>query len=230
MPVDLQLRDQVVLVVGGAGYIGSVVTERFRQEGATTVVASRRASDDLDSVVMDATDPVSVRSAIAGVVSTHGRIDALVVTAAPSAQTLDPARSSEPEQILEAVDSKALAFLRVATEVIPNMREAGYGRIVVISGQNALVTGNITGSVRNAATIMVAKNLADELAGSGIAVNAVNPGLVADEPPREVEIGRAGSTSPQQVADLVAFLASPISGVSGESIAVGHRVRGVMSF
>jgi NAD(P)-dependent dehydrogenase (short-subunit alcohol dehydrogenase family) len=228
--MDLQLQNQVVIVVGGAGYIGSVVTERLRQEGATVVVASRRALDDTDSVTMDARDPESIRSAIARVVAKHRQIDALVVTAAPRAQTMDPARSSDPDQILEALDSKALSFLRVATEVIPRMREAGYGRIVAVSGQNALVTGSITGSVRNATTIIIAKNLADELAGTGITVNTVNPGTVEDDPARGVDLAHAGAASPQQVADLIAFLASPISGVSGESIAVGHRVRGVISF
>jgi NAD(P)-dependent dehydrogenase (short-subunit alcohol dehydrogenase family) len=110
------------------------------------------------------------------------------------------------------------------------MTEAGFGRIVGISGQNAFTTGNITGAVRNAALIIVAKNLADSVAGTGVTVNAVNPGTVREDPPSEVELGKAGASRPSDVANLVAFLVSPISGaLSGESIAVGHRTRGFIS-
>jgi NAD(P)-dependent dehydrogenase (short-subunit alcohol dehydrogenase family) len=225
--MDLKLHGHIALVVGGAGYIGSAITTRLRDEGATVVVASRHATD---GVVLDASDPSSVEAAVAEVLSTHGRIDVLVVTAAPSARTLDPARNSDPDQVRDAFDGKPLVFLRVADEVVPSMREAGYGRVVVISGQNAFMTGSIAGSVRNAATIVVAKNLADELAGTGITVNTVNPSIVADDPASEVEPGRGGESSPEQIADLVAFLASPRSVVSGESIAIGHRIRGVTSF
>jgi NAD(P)-dependent dehydrogenase (short-subunit alcohol dehydrogenase family) len=221
--MDLQLQDHVALVVGGAGFIGSAVADRLRAEGATVVVASRTATD---GVALDARDDESVRAAVASVLAEHGRIDALVVTAAPSAQTLDPTRNGDPAQVMDALDGKALVFLRLANAVIPAMRDAGYGRVVVVSGQNAWITGSITGSVRNAATILIAKNLADSLAGTGVTVNAVNPGTVKSEPETAVQPGSPGQSSPQQIADLIAFLASPISAVSGESIAIGHRVRG----
>jgi NAD(P)-dependent dehydrogenase (short-subunit alcohol dehydrogenase family) len=211
---------------------------RAREEGATVVIASRRgggqsgeqSGEQSDGIVMDARDDDSVTAAVARIVQQHGRLDAVVVTAAPSAQTLDPARNGDPAQVAEAVDAKALAFLRVANAVIPVMREADYGRIVGISGQNAFITGNITGSVRNAALIIAAKNLADELADTGITVTTVSPGIVADEPATSVQPGKGGESSPTQIADLVAFLISPLSAVSGESIAVGHRVRGAVSF
>jgi NAD(P)-dependent dehydrogenase (short-subunit alcohol dehydrogenase family) len=117
--------------------------------------------------------------------------------------------------------------LRVANAAIPEMRAAGYGRIVGISGQNAFLTGNLAGSVRNAALIIAAKNLADALAGTGVTVNAVSPGTVVEQPSADVEHGRSGQCRPADIADLTAFLVSPLSGaISGESIAVGHRVRG----
>ena len=225
--MDLGLRGRVALVVGGSGLIGRAVVRRLRDEGATAVAASRTVEDGLR---MDARDPASVAAALEALLQEHGRLDALVVAAAPSAQTLDPARNADPEQVLDAVDAKAMSFLRVAGAALPVMVGAGYGRIVGISGQNAFLTGNVTGSVRNAALIIAAKNLADGVAGSGVTVNTVSPGLVTDTPGAEVEAGRGGESSPDQIADLVAFLASPRSAaVSGESIAIGHRVRGVMS-
>jgi NAD(P)-dependent dehydrogenase (short-subunit alcohol dehydrogenase family) len=226
--MDLGLNNRIALVVGGEGYLGSAIVRRLEAEGARVVIASRRTTS---GVRLDARDAASVAAALTTITSTEGRIDALVVAAAPSARTLDPSRNSDPEQVLEAVDGKAMAFLRLANAVLPMMVESGYGRIVGVSGQNALMTGNITGSVRNAALIITAKNLADQAAGTGVTVNVVNPGIVVDHPSAQVERGRAGESSPAQIADLVAFLASPLAaGVSGESIAVGHRVRGVTAF
>lgn len=225
--MDLELAGRVVLVVGGNGLIGSAAAARLAGEGATVIVGSRSGPD---GVRMDATDDASVDAAVAAVLAEHGRLDGLVVTAAPSARTLDPARHADPAQVVAAVDVKAMAFLRVANAVLPTMVEAGFGRVVGVSGQNAFVTGNVTGAVRNAALIIVAKNLADAVAGSGVTVNTVSPGVVTATPSNEVRHGVPGESSPEQIADVIAFLISPRSAaVSGESIATGHRVRGVVS-
>jgi NAD(P)-dependent dehydrogenase (short-subunit alcohol dehydrogenase family) len=222
--VDLGLAGRVALVVGGTGYIGAAVADRLRREGATVVTASRSGGD----VRIDATDPASVEAGVAGVVREHGRLDVLVVTAAPPAGTLDPATLSDPDVVLEGVAAKAMTFLRLALAVLPGMREAGHGRVVAVSGQNAYFTGNVVGSVRNAALIVAAKNLADEHAGSGVTVNVVNPGTVVDDPSDEVAPARGGESSPGQIAALVAFLASDAAAaVSGESISTGHKVRGI---
>jgi NAD(P)-dependent dehydrogenase (short-subunit alcohol dehydrogenase family) len=225
--VDLGLGGHVVLVVGGTGLIGRAIVERLREEGATAIAASRNPAD---GITLDARDQASVAAALEAVLAQHGRLDAVVVAAAPSARTLDASRHADPEQVLSAIDAKAMSFLRLANAALPVMIRAGYGRIVGVSGQNALLTGNLTGSVRNAALILAAKNLADTVAGSGVTVNTVSPGIVSDPPASEVEMGRPGESSPAQIADLVAFLASPrAAAISGESIAVGHRVRGVTS-
>jgi NAD(P)-dependent dehydrogenase (short-subunit alcohol dehydrogenase family) len=223
--MDLGLGGRVVLVVGGGGFIGSAIAERVRQEGAEVVVASRHP--DPGGIEMDAHDSGSVQAGVDRVLAEHGRLDAVVVAAAPSAGTLDPARRDDPEQVAEAIDGKALTFLRVANAALPPMREHGFGRIVAISGQNAWLTGSgVTGPVRNAVLNVAAKNLADEFAGTGVTINVVNPGRVTEEPSAEVRPGQGGESSPAQIAALVAFLLSPLSAVSGESIAIGHRVRG----
>jgi NAD(P)-dependent dehydrogenase (short-subunit alcohol dehydrogenase family) len=236
--MDLQLNNRVVLVVGGNGTLGSVVVDRLAAEGATVVSASRTGGTDresdgdgntsggVSSLTLDGSDDVSVAAGIRDVIARHGRLDAVVVTAAPAANTLDASLKSDPDQVAEAIANKSLVFLRVANAAIPIMREAGFGRIVAINGQNAYLTGNVTNAVRNAALIVIAKNLADELAGTGVLINTVNPGVVTTTPKAEVEMGRGGESTPQQIADLVAFLASPLSAISGESIAIGHRALG----
>ena len=85
------------------------------------IVASRTGND---GIAMDGCSDESVNAAIAQVIREHGRLDAVVVTAAPSARTLDPARNGDPAQVAEAFDAKALVFLRVANAVIPAMRDA----------------------------------------------------------------------------------------------------------
>ena len=119
--MDLELNDRVVLVVGGTGLVGSAIAKQARAEGATVVVASRRGGE---GIVMDARNDESVTAGVAQVVKEHGRLDAVVVAAAPSALTLDPALNSDPAQVADGVDSKALSFLRVANAVIPIMRAA----------------------------------------------------------------------------------------------------------
>ncbi len=224
--MDLQLTDHVVLVVGGTGLIGSAVADAARAEGATVVTAARGEGADIR---LDGADDASVDAAVTRVLEQHGRIDALVVAAAPPAQSLDPAKQGDPVQVAAAVEGKAMTFLRIANAVIPSMRAAGYGRIVGLSGQNALITGNITGAVRNAALIIAAQSLADELAGSGVAVNVVNPGPVTESPKADVAQGKPGDSSPEQVAFAVLPLLSPRSAISAESIAVGHKVRGAVA-
>lgn len=66
------------------------------------------------------------------------------------------------------------------------------------------------------------------VSGTGITINTVSPGIVSDTPSSEVGTGSSGESSPGQVADLVTFLASSrAAAISGESIAIEHRVRGV---
>jgi NAD(P)-dependent dehydrogenase (short-subunit alcohol dehydrogenase family) len=235
--VDVGLDGVVALVVGGTGTVGSAVSAALAAEGAIVVLAARTAATleraaaglgpSAGFVVMDTRDATSVESAIADVLARFGPIGVVVNTAAPSARTLDPAKNSDPAQVLEAFDAKALGYLRVANAVIPGMREAGFGRIVHVSGQNAFVTGNIAGSVRNSAVIVLSKNLADSLVGTGVTVNVVNPNTVTETPSTEVAVGKGGDSTPSHIAALVTFLASgPAAAISGESIAVGHRVLG----
>ncbi|WP_193128520.1 SDR family NAD(P)-dependent oxidoreductase [Gulosibacter sediminis] len=222
--MDLQLTDRVVLVVGGNGTLGSVIVRRLEAEGATVVSASRSGAGGL---TLDASDDESVRAGFASVLAEHGRLDGVVITAAPPAKTLDVARHADPDQVREAIEGKSLTFLRVANAALEVMGEAGYGRIVGISGQNARLTGNVSAAVRNAALNVAAKTLADSVAGSGITVNTVNPGNVVAEPD-PIGAGKPGQSTPDDTANLVAFLVSQLTGgISGEAIALGHRVRGV---
>ena len=239
--MDLGLNAVVTLVVGGGGLIGTAVGRALHAEGATVVLGGRTQETltaaaeaiggDVDTVVLDSGDDDSVRRAVADIVARHGTIGVLVNTAAPSARTLDPERNSDPEQVTQAFAAKAMGYLRCANAVLPAMRQAGFGRVVNVSGQNAFLTASITGAVRNGAVAILSKALADDAAGTGVTVNVVHPGIVRADASVEVERGSAGESTPEQVAAVVVFLASRAAGsVSGESVAVGHRVRGVSAY
>ncbi len=236
--MDLGLSGRVVLIVGGSGYLGSASAREFAREGAHVVLGGRdrarlekTAADCVGSVsvvVLDTGDEASVRAAIDSVVHEHGRLDVLVNTAAPPADRLDASRDRDPAQILEAIDAKALGYLRTTVAAIPVMRAAGFGRIIQIGGQNSRLTASVTATARNVVVDTAAKALADDLAGTGVTVNVVAPGGVTDAPSTEVPVGRPGESSPASVAATILFLASEAAGgISGETIAVGHRVRGV---
>lgn len=161
-------------------------------------------------------------------IAEHGRLDGLVVSSAPAAQTLSAETADDPDTVLAAIEGKAITFMKAATVALEKMREAGHGRIVALSGMNSYKTLSTTASARNAALNVVVKNLADRHAGTGITVNAISPGFVVAEP--DAEVNRAnGDTTVEEVAEAIAFLLSPrTASISGEIISVGHKAKGII--
>lgn len=228
-----------------------------RTAGAVAATAAELASESGRRIVgltVDTRDEASVKALVAGTVAALGGVDILVNAAAQPASRAKPPKLSEITDALfyDDVDVKVMGYLRMAREVAPLMAAQGWGRIVNISGLNARMAGSTIGSIRNVAVAAMTRNLADELGPSGINVTVVHPGITRTERTPELLARRAEATGvapaeierrmgegisigrlvdAAEVADVVAFLASPRSvAISGDAIACGGGTRGVIHY
>jgi NAD(P)-dependent dehydrogenase (short-subunit alcohol dehydrogenase family) len=204
-------------------------------------------------IVVDTGDAASVRSMVDEAVGVMGGVDILVNSAAkPSGQAAAPKLADVTGELFwDDINVKVLGYLRCAQAVAPLMASEGWGRIINISGLGARSTGVIIGSMRNVAVAAMTKNLADELGPSGINVVVVHPGLTRTEATPGVvgRIAEARGVSEQEaelalvhnsiqrlvdaaeVADVVAFLASPrSSSITGDAIACGGGQPGAIHY
>jgi NAD(P)-dependent dehydrogenase (short-subunit alcohol dehydrogenase family) len=231
--------DLVAVVTGGASGIGAAIVRRLRQEGATVAVFDVRpegADADL-AVAVDITDDASVRDGIDEVIARFGRLDIVVNNAGIGAQG-DIAANDDAEWA-RVLDLNVIGLARVSRAALPHLRQSPAAAIVNTSSiaataglpQRALYSAS-KGAVLSLTLAMAADHLRE-----GIRVNAVNPGTAdtpwvgrlldsADDPAAE----RAALESRQphgrlvsadEVADAVAYLASPRAGsTTGVALAV----------
>ena len=183
---------RVALVSGGNRGIGLEVCRQLAERGITVVMGSRdaeqgrEAADGLpDGVVvhqLDVADPESVERLARSVEDEFGRLDILVNNAAISNDEGQSGVDADLDRVKEALEANLLGAWRLCEVAIPMMRRNGYGRIVNVSTGLASLEDMGGGSpgyrVSKTALNVLTRILASELRGSGILVNAVNPGWV----------------------------------------------------
>jgi len=202
------------------------------------------------TVVADLTAPEASRRVIDAVVARFGAVEILVNNA--GAIRGGDFLTTPAELWMDDWQLKILGYVRMAQAAIPVMRRGHWGRIVNVIGAAARnpATTYMAGGIANAGLINFTRALADLGAPDGILVNAVSPGATATERwdrlaaqqahaqgqsvetyraevARKQPLGRIGL--PEDVADLVVFLASERAGfLTGASITVdGGASRGV---
>jgi len=229
------------LVTGGSGGIGAAVCRRLAADGLhVTVHANSRLQDaqrlaaeitaaggSARAVAFDVTDCARTGAALETLLA-DGAIQVVVNNAGIHDDAVMPAM--KPEQWLRVIDVSLNGFFNVTQPLLLPMMATRWGRIVNVSSVAAL-TGN-RGQANYAAAKAglhgATKSLAIELASRGITVNAVAPGIIGTDMTRDISketierlvpMKRAGT--PEEVAGLVAFLASDAAGyISGQIISV----------
>jgi 2-dehydro-3-deoxy-L-rhamnonate dehydrogenase (NAD+) len=185
---QLDLKNRVALITGGAQGIGYATAERMLRSGASVMLWDRDApllaktKDSLGTLgrvgtaQLELTEEAAVAKATAQTIAEFGRIDILVNNAGitgGNATTWELA----PEVWRRVIEVNLVAPYLVCRAVVPQMLKQGYGRIVNVASV-AGKEGNPNAShysASKAGVIALTKSLGKELATQGILVNAVAP-------------------------------------------------------
>ncbi len=215
-----QLQDLVAFITGGASGIGLATAQRFAKEGA--IVLTNDVAGDVD-YLFDVRDEQAVASAVADIVSKHGRLD-VVVNAAGVAGG-GPVHIVDGDEWDRVLDINLKGTFLVCKHVCTQMIRQGSGSVVNIASIEG-VEGTEAGSAYNASkggVIMLTKSMAIDYGKNGIRVNAVCPGGIStpmlldliDQPGMEQyketmlnahALGRFGEAA--EIANAIVFLAS----------------------
>jgi 3-oxoacyl-[acyl-carrier protein] reductase len=229
---DAEFGGQVAFVTGGAAGIGFAVARTLASRGATAAIFDRdheravSAAESLKGVGLSAhafaanvSQTASVDGSFEAALRMLGRVDVLVNNAGLTRDGLLIRMTDE--QWEEVLDINLQGAFRCCRAVARPMMKARYGRIVNISSVVGLMgnAGQTNYAASKAGLIGFTKALARELSGRSIAVNAICPGYIEtgmtaglpesakSELLARIPLGRLGK--PEEVAEVVAFLASP---------------------
>jgi 3-oxoacyl-[acyl-carrier protein] reductase len=233
---------QTALVTGASRGLGRAIARRLAKEGAAVCinyVNSAEAAESLAGEIRatggraipiraDIGDATQVQAMVERVAAEHGAISILVNNAGIAWRaTLD---TYEPVGMERMQRTNVDGLIHATRAVLGGMKERRYGRIInitSIAGHGTSLPGNAFYAATKAAVSMLTRRFAMELGRDGITVNAVAPGFILTELVREGRteqeyqsllqrvsdrsmLGRLGD--PEDIANAVAFLASPASG------------------
>jgi len=215
---------RVALVTGGNRGIGLACARRLAADGHTVVAASRSGAepDGLHGVVCDVTDSASVDAAFDSVEERFGPVAIAVANAGITRDTLLMRMSDD--DIDSVIDTNLVGAIRVARRAARSMMRQRWGRVVLMSSVVGLAgsAGQVNYAASKAGLVGVARSLARELGSRGITANVVAPGFITTdmtdalgedrraEIMAQVPLGRFAA--PEEVAEVVAFLASDGAG------------------
>ncbi len=239
---DATLGGQVALVTGATRGIGEAIAQALAMAGATVIgtattdegaakISSSLAGNGGAGIRLDVTDAAAVDAAIADIETRFGAITILVNNAGITRDNLLLRMKDDEWDAIMATNLKP-AF-RLAKAVLRGMMKARHGRIIQI-GSVVGTSGNpgqANYAAAKAALLGFTKSLAQEVGSRNITVNCVAPGFIDTDMTKaladaqrqallgRIPLGRLGT--PADIANAVAFLASPQAGyITGATLHV----------
>ncbi|MBB5539113.1 SDR family oxidoreductase [Rhizobium giardinii] len=240
--MDLGINGKCALVLGAGGGLGGAIAQTLAAEGAKVVVADidldaaektvaeiKSVGGDAFALTWDISDLAVIESNVARIEGVYGNVAILVNNTGGPPPTAVSGQS--PELWSKFFQSMVLSVIALTDRVLPNMRSAGWGRIITStsSGVVAPIPNLGLSNALRSTLVGWSKTLAKEVGGAGITSNIVLPGRiatarimfldeqkakregrsvedVATESTGSIPVGRYGK--PQEYGDVVAFLAS----------------------
>jgi 3-oxoacyl-[acyl-carrier protein] reductase len=231
--MDLQLKDRVYIVTGGAKGLGRATADVLVADGARVVVSGRGADalaaakadlgDAVVTVEADNGDPETPGRLVAVAQEVFGRLDgALISVGGPPVGTISDTSDEDWER---SFDKVFLGAIRIARVVCAALQPGGSVAFVLSSSVKQPIAGLAISTGLRPGLAMAAKTLADEQGPRGVRVNGLLPGRVATERVAELDalsgdadaararseekipLGRYGE--PEEFGRAAAFLLSP---------------------
>ena len=167
---------RAVVVTGGASGIGKAIAEAFTANGDRVAVLDR--SGAAGSIAVDVSDEASVKAAFAAARAQLGSIDILVNSA--GLLTESPLEDMTLAMWNETIAVDLTGVFLCCREVVGEMRQQKWGRIINIASQLAIKggTGLSHYSAAKAGVVGLTKALALETAGDNVLVNSIAPGPI----------------------------------------------------
>jgi acetoacetyl-CoA reductase len=231
----MNMASKVAYVTGGMGGIGTAICQRLSKEGFTVVAGCGPSRDfkkwiDEQKVlgytfytsVGNVADWDSTVAAFASAKQDHGPIDVLVNNAGITRDRMF--LKMTPDDWHAVIDTNRNSMFNVTKQVVPDMVERGWGRIIQISSVNGEKgqAGQTNYSAAKAGMHGFTMALAQEMASKGVTVNTVSPGYIGTDMVRSIKpevlerivatipVKRLGT--PQEIGSIVAWIASEDSG------------------
>ncbi|MDZ4360685.1 MAG: acetoacetyl-CoA reductase [Variovorax sp.] len=231
------MSKKVAYVTGGMGGIGTAICQRLHKDGFTVIagcgptrdhakwLAEQKAEGfEFHASVGNVGDWQSTVEAFSAAKAAHGAIDVLVNNAGITRDRMF--LKMTPEDWSAVIETNLNSMFYVTKQVVGDMVEKGWGRIINISSVNGAKgqAGQTNYSAAKAGMHGFTMALAQELANKGVTVNTVSPGYIGTEMVKAIRqevldkivatipVKRLGE--PSEIASIIAWLATDEGGYS----------------